>query len=822
MIEKKRTISLKGLLIGLTVFFSITGNAQSLKIPLPDSALLSAAGRDAAFKTVPADSSVATLLMKLEERVIHLNKDLALLRRGFDTLAISEDIPVIEEGLNRLQASLAKMHSGINVRNLNAIKVALQQVQKMVRKHQETLNGYNKTLLEIGENQAKAVADPFLNQMPEDSTLKLRYLKKLNPVLQKSKTNDSLLLGALKAIALLQNEVTGSYLRCAELLEEVNLSIKNIQTNFFKRDAPFLWQAKSVGADGDFWKNIQLGFRRNIGISLYFLSLNYGVPLTALFLGMAFFFLNQVSIRKLRKVGSSGWDLPLHFLKNKIWLPTLLVIVTLLPFFMLNPPAGLVLFLWLLMLVAATLIRWQDWPVNFRRMWIGIIACYILFSFDSFLPEAAAAERVILASLNLGAIALAWYMHQEVGKDKSRYHDMMPESIVIFIIVNGLALLMNFGGRVNLARVLSNSAVLSITLLLALQIIREIILEFVYIQVEAYKHFSASGILEFNKMKEKFRTTLGVITIVLWLLALSWSLNLYDLIQEVMVNFLIKKRTLGEFNFTYSGILVFTSVIWLSMLAGKLVTFIFHGDESELVGSRKGKSGSLILFGKLGIYTIGILLAFAATGIGLDKMAIIVGALGVGIGFGLQNIVNNLVSGIILAIEKPMEIGDVIELGTRVGTVKEIGFRSSKISTFEGSVIIVPNGEFISQQLINWTHSNNNYRRVEIIVGVKYGSNLEQVKTIIDTIIQQSADVAKYPAPNIFVNEFANSSVNLRILFWTSDYDKWVVLRSKIFQDIYEAFTEHGIEIPFPQTDLHIRSIDPEVAKVLRGNSNQD
>jgi len=266
---------------------------------------------------------------------------------------------------------------------------------------------------------------------------------------------------------------------------------------------------------------------------------------------------------------------------------------------------------------------------------------------------------------------------------------------------------------------------------------------------------------------------------------------------------------------------VFVAVIWISMQAGKLVTFIFHGDDKNIVGSRKNKSGSLILFGKLGIYTIGVLLAFAATGIGMDKFAIVIGALGVGIGFGLQNIVSNLVSGVILAIEKPMEIGDVVELGTRVGTVKEIGFRSSKISTFEGSVIIVPNGDFISQQLINWTHSRNNYRRVEIIVGIRYGSNIEQVKKIIDTIIQQNPDIAKYPFPDILVNEFASNSVNIRVLFWTSDYDKWVTLKSKIYQDIYEAFAENGVEIPFPQTDLHIKSIDPGVAEALRGKSNQ-
>ena len=813
----------------MIVFFSMMCEAQLLRKPAKSTKTQAIVSRDSTDsvkkiaeinKKARADTSISQLLAKLEQRVIHLNKDLGLLRRGFDTLEISEEIPEIEDGLDRLQANIGIMQPGANLRNLNSIKVALQQVQRRVKKNQETLNKYNEVLITISESQASFAADSSWNKMPGDSILRLNYLIKLNPVIQKSKTNDSLLTGAIKSIGLLQTRISSSYLNSAELLDEVNVQIKNIQSNFLRRDAPLIWQAKTNSEVNTLEKNLKLGFKKNLSISVYYLSLNIAFLFFALFLGSAFFTLNQVSVRKLRKSGTANWDQPLHFLKNKIWLPTLLGVFTLLPFSLRNPPAGLVEFFWFLMLITVTLIRWKDWPVVFRRMWIGIIVFFILFSTDSFLQEISFIERMLLVILNLGAITLGWYMYREVLKDKSLYHKLMAESILIFLIVNIISLLMNFAGRVNLARVLSNSAVLSIALLLALQIIREILMEFLYLHVEAYQYFSLARFSEFKKMKEKFRTTLGIIIAVLWALALAWSLNLFDPLEEAVGIFLVQRRTVGAFTFSYSTVLVFVGIIWLSILAGRLVTFIFHGDDSNVVGSRKNKSGSLILFGRLAIYTIGVLLAFAATGIAMDRFTIILGALGVGIGFGLQNVVNNLVSGIILAIEKPMEIGDVIELGTQVGTVKQIGFRSSTIATFDGSVIIVPNGDFTSQQLINWTHSNNNYRRVEAIVGVEYGSNLEQVKKLINTIIQQNEDVAKYPEPIILVNEFASSSVNIRVLFWTSDYDKWLQLKSKINQEIYESFAENGIEIPVPQTDLHIKSIDPDVAKILRGKND--
>ena len=482
---------------------------------------------------------------------------------------------------------------------------------------------------------------------------------------------------------------------------------------------------------------------------------------------------------------------------------------------------GLVQIFWLFMMIAATLIRWKDWPVRFRKLWYGIMALFVLFSIDSFLATSSYTEKILLAVLNVLAVGLGWYLYREAAKDKTRYHNFMDESLILFIIFNILSLLLNLSGRLQLARILSNSGVLSITLLLALQIIKEIFMEFLYLQVEAYKESRFSGFMDFNNMKQKLRKTLGVATYILWILALSWSLNYSDLILEWIGEFLQKERGLGKFTFTLGSILIFVAIIWISMLLGKMASFIFDSHDHNFTSTRNTKSGSLKLFTKLTIYILGTLLAFVAAGIPMDKMAIIFGALGVGIGFGLQNIVLNLVSGIILAIEKPMEIGDVIEIGTKSGTVKEIGFRSSQISTFEGSVVIIPNGDFISQHLINWTHSNNNSRRVDVIVGVKYGSNLEQVKKIISDIIIGNPDVSKFPAPNILIHELANSAVNIRVFFWTPDYDNWLRLRSKIYQDIYESFAANNIEIPFAQTDLHIKSIDPDALEILRGKEKK-
>jgi small-conductance mechanosensitive channel len=225
--------------------------------------------------------------------------------------------------------------------------------------------------------------------------------------------------------------------------------------------------------------------------------------------------------------------------------------------------------------------------------------------------------------------------------------------------------------------------------------------------------------------------------------------------------------------------------------------------------------GSGILLIRLGIYTVGLIVAFVASGIPMDKLTIIIGALGVGIGFGLQNVVNNLVSGVILAFEKPIQIGDVVEVGTRIGVVIEIGIRSSKISTYDGSTVIIPNGDLIAQHIVNWTHGNRS-RRIEVLVGVAYGSEVNMCQDLMEDVLSTNKYIMKDPKPMVLLEKFGNSSVDFRVLFWTNDIGRWIETKSEIMSEIYQKFDEKGVTIPFPQQDLHIRSIDPEVAKSLQ------
>lgn len=190
----------------------------------------------------------------------------------------------------------------------------------------------------------------------------------------------------------------------------------------------------------------------------------------------------------------------------------------------------------------------------------------------------------------------------------------------------------------------------------------------------------------------------------------------------------------------------------------------------------------------------------------LSALGILAGAIGVGIGFGLQNITNNFISGLIILFERPIKEGDRIEVNGINGDVVKISARSTMVVTNDNITIIVPNSQFIDSAVINWSHNDRNIR-FHIPVGVAYKEDPEKVRGILLEAASANKGVLSTPPPDVLFQGYGDSSIDFDLRVWTSDYiNKPQVLKSRLYYDIFTRFREAGIEIPFPQHDLHIRS----------------
>jgi len=203
------------------------------------------------------------------------------------------------------------------------------------------------------------------------------------------------------------------------------------------------------------------------------------------------------------------------------------------------------------------------------------------------------------------------------------------------------------------------------------------------------------------------------------------------------------------------------------------------------------------------IVFFGFLFAMSLAGVELKNFAFLAGAFGIGIGFGLQNIVNNFVSGIILLFERPVRVGDVVVIDGQWSTVRKIGLRSTLVETPNKSEIIVPNAEFISQKVTNWTLSSS-MARIVIPVGAAYGSDVVQVLKLLEEAAKEHEQVLQTPAPSPIFTAFGESSLDFELRVWVADADSMLGARSNILQSIDRLFREAGIEMPFPQRDIHL------------------
>jgi len=210
-----------------------------------------------------------------------------------------------------------------------------------------------------------------------------------------------------------------------------------------------------------------------------------------------------------------------------------------------------------------------------------------------------------------------------------------------------------------------------------------------------------------------------------------------------------------------------------------------------------------------GVFLLGLLIGVQSTGVNLNSLLLVGGAVGIGIGLGLQNIANNFISGVILLVERPVKVGDRVEVEGIYGDVVRIVARSTWVRTNDNVVIIVPNSQFIENRVINWT-ANDRRVRFKVPFGVSYGSNPEQVRDVVLQVARANADVLDTPAADVIFTGFGDSALNFELRVWTETrVQNPKVLASDLYYAMFRAFREHKIEIPFPQRDLHLKSVIP-------------
>jgi small-conductance mechanosensitive channel len=460
-------------------------------------------------------------------------------------------------------------------------------------------------------------------------------------------------------------------------------------------------------------------------------------------------------------------------------------------------------------------------PAKYKKSLWGLAGLVVVDSLAEFvLPQFSTFRRLVeVALIVLTAVGAVW-LHRRLGAD-GRTTGLFGAARVglrVSVAVLGVAAITEIVGATMLARYLETGilstvygAVLLYGFLLMFRGFLDLLIESRRGQLESIMQQAPVDLVG------KLNAGMRWMTLVLFVLLVVETFQFTDPLVSTVGAFMAQSLTFGEIEFTVGSLAIFVAVVTVAVVLSSVLRFFLSAAVYSRFTLQRGTGEVISKLLHYGLLTAGILFALGAAGIDLNRFTILMGALGVGIGFGLQNIISNFVSGLILLFERPLNVGDIVSVNNVAGVVADIGIRATRIRTWDGADVAVPNSNLVSGEFTNWSLSDEK-RRAEVKVGVAYGTDPERVCQLLKDVAQSHVLVMKDPEPVALFIGFGDSSLDFVLRFWTRLPDTLPV-SSDLHTAVCRRLADEGIEIPFPQRDLHVRGVDPETVRLFEQRS---
>ncbi|WP_147313798.1 mechanosensitive ion channel family protein [Deminuibacter soli] len=736
-----------------------------------------------------------SLLRRMEEVHATLNRINNVTDRGFDTHDIEQGLPDIQANLQVIKENLTLYNRVLNTRNLQMFKVLLGDMQQQINDWRSQLFDYNDNLLSMHSKMETFMRDTMLNQLYKDTLFRRLYQNELTDIRKKWKLATQGTSTNLTKINELQASVSNSYFLAMELQQQIRQQLRKTGVAALGQEYACIWNIHEDTTSAGVVAMARKSYNSQRRVLQYYFKKHNDNWLWILLTGALFFAWVFSNYRKVKKAGVdiSKADFTFTYLTPLPILASVVILFNAAPFFDLNPPSVYVETMQFFLLITLTIFFKRNGEPVFFKYWLVMVGLYIALAFTNVIVTPGKLLRISLLLIHLASVGFGWKLLQYLRKQKALKGFVRPITIV-YIVFNILAAFCNIIGRLSVAKVMGSAAIFGLTQMVGLTIFMQLLTEAFYLQMIASRiKGGVKAVFDYDKVQKGLNRLLSVIVIVCWIIIFTTNLNLYNALYSIISRTLTRSHTIGSTTFSIGNIVLFFAIIYVSNILQKYVGYFFGETSGDFSGEME-KKGSKLAILRLTVLLIGFLLAIAASGLPVDKITVVLGALGVGIGLGLQNIVNNLVSGIILIFEKPLQLGDFIEVGDKKGKVRDIGIRSSRIITSEGAEVIMPNGDLLSGRVVNWTLSNNHVRTA-LTFTIQPVEQLDLARTaIMDALQEHESLIQKMPA-DVLVSAINDAQVQVTARFWVSSVYKEHEVRSELLLSIYQRLKGNGIKV---------------------------
>ncbi len=755
-----------------------------------------------AQKNIPvktaSDSAKAipdTLLFRIEQAQNAITQINTNNKTGYNLEQISIQLPDIKANVAGIKEDILGTSRIIEIKTLLSYQTILKGEQNQLADWRKALTLYNDNLRQMSRQIVHFSADTLLSPSGNDTAQKQLYSKPLTDLRFKLQSAGKTTTASLDSVGNLLDKISALYFEINDLQSGIRERLKTAGQTAFSKESPYLWSAPPITTTTNIGKLFRTSYQGQNRILSYFINNTWDNRLLLILFGSAFFIW---VFRNFKVVNKVPLNPKLSVLKFKYinavpLLATLVVVLSLTPLFEPSSPPSYVELVHLVLLIVLTLFfRNRVKPQQFK-FWLLLVALYIVLTLTVAVINYGLILRSWLIFLNLASIYVGIIFYKRIERTLIAKRFLKPV-MAVYMLLNGLAILMNLFGRISLAKVFSQTAIISLTQIVALAVLVHIFSEALELQIRISS--CSEGLfsrINFSKVRKTFHKVLSIMAVLLWLLVFFINLNFSGALFSLVELLLNKQRAFGSINYTLGNILLFAIIIYLSLWLQKNIGVLLGEGSTTFMGKAEQKSSKLALI-RLIVILIGFFMAVTASGVPIDKLTVVLGALSVGIGLGLQTIVNNFVSGIILIFEKPFQVGDFIELADKKGKIMDIGIRASRMLTQQGSEVIVPNGDLLSGRLVNWTLSNS-YLKTQILFKVNNDADLTLVRKIIEEEAAKAEDTIKNTPVEILFNAVTADNIELKLQVWINNIYNEGSFKGKMLEKLFTRFKEKGIKM---------------------------
>ena len=796
------------LLFFAIIFIGISVSAQSpidmalsaiLKnIPVSDASKNKASIQKKMFQS--KDSIILSDYMMSIDRVNdNLNSISDSSKLGFDVVRMGRRIDVISNDINIIRKNMRGRGSAYNIKNIYLYQSFISALNDENDRYEErTAKMYHRV------NDAKlsiktALDDSIFRKLYANSILKKALDTKLVRLERKWSRTDSTTRANVDTLNAMKVKIADNAVNLSNMLNIMEIRLDRADVQLFGQEVNFLWEKTQKAANVNNTSRVTITkITSEKNAIVYYFSQTSQQRVFIFILGFLVFlllFMRRKLLKDIRKPGSEYSFLKMQYLDKYPVLSVLVMLLCLMPFFDAYAPTSYVAVFYFLLLSISSVIFFRKENLTFLFRWFVMVFLFLAYTLTFLFIEPAFISRLWLILLQAGIIVFSFLFYRNLNRDIP-YFKLIKKASQAGIILAGIGILFNLFGRFSLSGIFGISAIFAITQAVVLPVFIETVIEIILLQLQSSRLKKGfSNPFDSSLIVKKVKSPLVVIAVLIWFIMLTSNLNVYHSLTNSLINFLTTPVSIGKISVKLVSVLYFFVIIWFAHILQQLISFLFGetGIESEDITPVTKKQHSRLLITRLLVLIGGYMLAIAASGLPIDKITILLGALGIGIGMGLQNLVNNFVSGIVLIFDGSLKIGDEIEISGQAGKVKEIGLRSSTLSTSDGADIIIPNGNILSQNIVNWTFTND-HKRVMIgftLSGKELDANL--INDVINETIKNIPGVIAQKKPVILYTKVTSESLTLTVRFW-STISKIDHAKSEAFLQLNTAFADKKIQ----------------------------